>query len=186
MGPNTFRRNGLLAAWMFSSSQSRCCSQLCICSNQTGSAVESGQGGSAASTSQPAAAASSDADATKSEDSKPEERRSGDALPDDRPFRGGRSLTAAGIPGDRRLLFRVDGRGSVEVDGWAMTGLRCLIRRARRRLAALRWRTRSQRDLCGDGRGLHSRNISMGWVYDHWMRQDVEDTGCGIRGRLAK
>jgi photosystem II stability/assembly factor-like uncharacterized protein len=60
----------------------------------------------AAPASQPAAAASGDADATKAEDSKPEEKAfKGMHYRMIGPFRGGRSLTAAGIPGDPTTYY---------------------------------------------------------------------------------
>ena len=60
----------------------------------------------AAPTAQPATAAASDADATKAEDSKPEEKAfKGLHYRMIGPFRGGRSLTAAGIPGDPTTYY---------------------------------------------------------------------------------
>src|SRR5450432_271293 len=60
----------------------------------------------AAPASQPAAAASGDTDATKAEDSKPEEKAfKGMHYRMIGPFRGGRSLTAAGIPGDPTTYY---------------------------------------------------------------------------------
>src|SRR4051794_38468145 len=60
----------------------------------------------AAPTSQPAAAAGSDTDAAKTEDSKPEEKAfKGMHYRMIGPFRGGRSLTAAGIPGDPTTYY---------------------------------------------------------------------------------
>jgi photosystem II stability/assembly factor-like uncharacterized protein len=57
-------------------------------------------------TSQPLAAASSDTDAAKAEDTKPEEKAfKGMHYRMIGPFRGGRSLTAAGIPGDPTTYY---------------------------------------------------------------------------------
>ena len=73
-----------------------------------------------AQTPQPAAqnAASTAGDAEAAESSKPEEKAfKGMKYRMVGPFRGGRSLTAAGIPGDPDdLLFRRNRRRSVEVD----------------------------------------------------------------------
>ncbi len=60
----------------------------------------------AAPTAQPASAASGDANATKAEDAKPEEKAfKGMHYRMIGPFRGGRSLTAAGIPGDPTTYY---------------------------------------------------------------------------------
>ena len=138
------------------------------------------KGASTAQTPQAATPADSDSDAN--EPSKPEEKAfKGMKYRMIGPFRGGRSLTAAGIPGDpTTYYFGATGGGVWKSTDGAMSWSPVFDKEGtvidREHCGG---EFESQHSLCGDGRSLHSRQyFARRWSLPlaGW-RQDVEERG---------